>query len=127
MKKEETLRGRGAFSSLFEQGTKLDSGLLRCFFRYERGAGTPLRAGFSVSSRAFNAVKRNRIRRLMRAAFDAEAPVLRSAAGSGTISIVVVFRGRPGPRVERLALAAVQSDMRTLCLQCTARIPAGGS
>ena len=125
MKKEETLRGRGAFSSLFEQGTKLESGLLRCFFRYERGAGTPLRAGFSVSSRTFNAVKRNRIRRLMRAAFDAEAEPLRFAAGPGTISIVVVFRGRPGYRSERMALAAVQQDMRVLCRQCAALVVAG--
>jgi len=124
VKKEETLRGRGAFSALFEQGTKLDSGLLRCFFRYERGAGTPLRAGFSVSSRTFTAVKRNRIRRLMRAAFDAEAASLRSAAGSGTISMVIMFRGRPGYRVERLPLAAVQDDMRALCRQCAARVSA---
>jgi ribonuclease P protein component len=127
VKKEETLRGRLAFSSLFEQGTKLDSGLLRCFFRHERGAGTPLRAGFSVSSRTFNAVKRNRIRRLMRVAFDAEAGPLRSAARPGTISMVVVFRGRPGYRVERLALAAVQNDMRVLCGQCAARVLAGTS
>jgi ribonuclease P protein component len=127
VKKEETLRGRGAFSSLFEQGTKLDSGLLRCFFRYERGAGTPLRAGFSVSSRTFNAVKRNRIRRLMRAAFDAEAAPLRSAAGSGVISMAIVFRGRPGYRVERLPLAAVRNDMRVLCRECAARVSTDAS
>ena len=44
--------------------------MVRCFFRWEAGAGTLVRAGFSVSSRRYNAVRRNRAKRLMRAAYD---------------------------------------------------------
>lgn len=125
MKKEETLRGRGEFSALFERGAKLDSGLVRCFFQFDQGAGTPLRAGFSVSSRVFNAVKRNRIRRLMRVAFDSEAEILRSGAAAGGLRLVFIFRGREGFPVGKLRLADLRIDMRALCLQCASRLPPG--
>ena len=122
MKKKETLRGRGAYSSLYERGTRVDGQLLRCFFHMERGAGTPLRAGFSVSSRTYNAVKRNRIRRLMRAAFDAEGDALRERAREGRLSLLFVFKGRQGVLVERLALKAVRVDMAMLLRDCAGRI-----
>jgi ribonuclease P protein component len=126
VKKGETLRGRGEFSALFERGSKLDSGLVRCFFRFDQGAGTPLRAGFSVSSRTFNAVKRNRIRRLMRVAFDSEAEILRSGAVGGELKLVFVFRGREGFPVGKLRLADLRNDIGAVCRQCASRLPRGG-
>ena len=113
MKKGERLRGRGVFTSLYESGRSLQGELLRCFVRIDTGAGTPIRAGFSVSSRSFNAVRRNRVRRILRAAFDAERTNLTHAAMSADrrISMLVVYRGRSGLPVERLRLADVQPDM----------------
>ena len=122
MRKAETLRGRGAFSSVLKSGEKLDGQLLRCFFRVEEKAGTPVRAGFSVSSRVYNAAKRNRIRRLLRTAFDAEAEVLRDAAGLKTLALVFVFRGGRDEDVRRLRLKDVQTDVAALCRRCAARI-----
>ena len=121
MRKEETLRGRGVFSLMAAQGTKLDGDLLRCFFRVEDKAGPLLRAGFSVSSRSFNAVKRNRIRRLMRVAFDAEKPAFRAAAGERALSVLFVFKGKKGFAVGRLALEKVRADMSMLCRLCAAK------
>jgi len=113
MKKGERLRGRGVFTSLYESGRSLQGELLRCFVRIDTGAGTPIRAGFSVSSRSFNAVRRNRVRRILRAAFDAERANLTRAAVNAErrISMLVVYRGRSGLPVERLQLADVRSDM----------------
>lgn len=123
MKKEETLRGRGSFAAVLETGERIDGELVRCFFRVDRGAGTRVRAGFSVSRRMQNAVRRNRIRRLMRAAFDAECGRLRSSVGGGSLEIVFVFKGKKGTVVERLGLGQMQSDMAALCRRCAAALP----
>jgi ribonuclease P protein component len=124
VKKEETLRGLGSFAAVLETGERIEGELLRCFFRLERRAGTRVRAGFSISStRTRSAVKRNRVKRLMRAAFDAEGGRLRSSVVDGSLAIVFVFKGRKGTAVERLGLGPVQSDMASLCRRCAATLP----
>ena len=117
MKKQETLRGRGTFSRLFASGRRLDGTLVRCFFLLERKEPVALLAGFSVSSRTYNAVRRNRLRRLMREAFTLERPVLWSAVQRGgcSLSIVFVFKGTRGLEMERLSLHPVRSDIASLC------------
>jgi len=123
--KAETLRGRGAFASVYAGGTKLEGTVLRCFFRIDRGAGTLLRAGFSVSSRNFNAVQRNRIRRLMRVAFDGEAGWLRRAVGADRcVAMVFIFKGRKGFAVTQLKLEQVRTDISSLCRRCATAITA---
>ena len=108
---------------MLETGERIEGDLVRCFFRIDRGAGTRVRAGFSVSRRMQNAVRRNRIRRLMRAAFDAESAALRSSITGASLEIVFVFKGKKGTVVERLGLAPVQSDMAALCRRCAAALP----
>jgi ribonuclease P protein component len=122
VKKEETLRGRGSFAAVLETGDRIEGELVRCFFRFDREAGTRLRAGFSVSRRMQNAVRRNRVRRLMRAAFDAESAPLRASVGGGSLAIVFVFKGKKGTVVERLGLGQMQSDMATLCQRCASAL-----
>jgi len=124
MKKGERLRGRGVFTSLYESGRSLQGELLRCFVRIDAGAGAPIRAGFSVSSRSFNAVRRNRVRRILRAAYDAEKTNLTRAAVTAErrVSMLVVYRGRSGLAVERLRLADVRPDMATFSQKISAML-----
>ncbi|MEW6510403.1 MAG: ribonuclease P protein component [Bacteroidota bacterium] len=122
MKKEETLRGRGAFARVYEEGIRIEGEILRCFARYEQGNGRALLAGFSVPAKRFNAVRRNRLRRLMRAAFDTESEVLQAAAAGGRLSVVFVFKGRQGIAAERLGVAQVSKDMESLCRRCVATL-----
>jgi ribonuclease P protein component len=116
VRKAETLRGRGSFQQLTRYGKRFDGEVLRCFCRWEIGAGTLVRAGFSVSARAYNAVRRNRARRLMRAAFDREHEGLACAAdkaGRG-LSLLFVYGGKHG-REEQFSFTRVSGDMNSLC------------
>ena len=119
MKKEETLRGRGSFATVLASGKKIEGELLRCVFCVDRGAGTRVRAGFSVSRKVGGAVMRNRIRRLMRVAYDAEGGRLRGAAA---LDIVFVYKGRKGVPAGRLTLPRVRGDMAALCERCAASL-----
>jgi ribonuclease P protein component len=122
MKKKEMLRGRGAFTRVYDEGIRFEGEILRCFTRFERGNGQSLRTGFSVPARKFNAVRRNRLRRLMRAAFDTEREVLRTAVAGGELSVVFVYKGRKGVAAERLGVAHVRADMGALCRRCAATL-----
>ena len=115
MKKKETLRGRGTFSRLFASGQRLDGELVRCFFVVDRKEPATLLAGFSVSSRTYNAVRRNRLRRLMREAFSLERPALWSAVlrGNCSLSLVFVFKGIR--EADRMSLHPVHAEIAGFC------------
>jgi ribonuclease P protein component len=117
VRKEETLRGRGSFQSLYRSGRKVDGEVLRCFFRWEPGAGTLVRAGFSISAKRFNAVKRNRAKRIMRAAYASEREFLTGAAASsgGRLSVLFVYSGENDPGRVRLDFSRVSGDMTMVC------------
>lgn len=72
--------------------------------------------GFSVPARVFGAVRRNRLKRLMREAFAAErGPLLRAAAERGaTMQVVLVFKGSDTPEVRRLRCADLRSELALL-------------
>lgn len=80
--------------------------------------------GYAVSSRLYNAVRRNRVKRLMRAAFAGEAGALASAlAGSGSsVRLLFVFKGGKGVDVDRLKLLRVQKDIVGLSRTVAARV-----
>jgi ribonuclease P protein component len=88
---------------------------MRCFFRFEEGAGAGLRAGFSVSGRLFGAVMRNRLKRLMRAAFDAERDVIDARRTGGRLTVVFVFRGSRDKSAERLGMNDIRQEMAGFC------------
>jgi ribonuclease P protein component len=123
VRREETLRGRGTFSALYRDGSRLDGEVIRCFFRCEEGAGASVRAGFSVSGRLFGAVMRNRMKRLMRAAFDAERDVVDGRPFEGRLTAVFVYRGSRAKPAERLKMQDVRQDMQRFCRTLAAAKP----
>ena len=125
MKKEGTLRGPGAFRQLYVSSQRLDAELVRCFFILQHTKGhVPLRAGFAVPSKAYNAVRRNRLRRLMREAFASERESIVSALqGSQTSAVLLfAFRGGQGIRIDRLMLHHVHADIAMLCRAVAAKL-----
>ena len=115
MTPKTTLRGRGAFDRVFSSGKRLDGTLLQCIYTIQAGEG--IKAGFAVSSRHFGAVRRNRLRRLMREAFSLEKggliPLLAQRRLSA--SIVFTFRLRKEAQADFLKLEPVRKDMAALC------------
>ena len=96
---------------------RLEGDLLRLFFRSVRGAGTQVRAGFSVSARFFNAVSRNRIRRLLRSAFEVEGPRVQARAEvfGCTLELLFVYKGSKSLLPNRVRLSDVLEEMSALC------------
>jgi len=96
---------------------RLEGDLLRLFFRSVRGAGTQVRAGFSVSARLFNAVSRNRVRRLLRRAFEVEGPKVkaRAEASGCDLEMLFVYKGSPSLLPNRMRLSDVLQEMAELC------------
>ena len=76
-----------------------------------------MRAGFSISAKRFNAVKRNRAKRLMRAAFDLERASLTGAAETAgkPLSVLFVYNGAGKPAPEHFALEPIRTDLCSLC------------
>jgi ribonuclease P protein component len=117
VKKPETLRGRGAFRNVLASGTRIDGAFLRCSFRLGELEDAPLCVGFQVSAKKYNAVRRNRLKRLMREGFrHAQMPLnelLRQRQRG--VSVVVMFKGNKEVPAERTRLHHLQKDMEKFC------------
>jgi len=113
VKPVEALRGHAAFGRVFDGGRKIGGALMVCVFLVDRAEKAALRVGFAVSSRQFNAVRRNRVRRLMREAVRFECAPLNAAVTQLRVSadLVLVFRPRADLDVHRLTLAPFRSDV----------------
>lgn len=91
--------------------------LVRCFVLVEPAPGPELRIGFAVSSKAYSALWRNRLRRLMREAVAAHLPSLEQALGEKALmlSCVFSFNQRTGADVRRLPLSPVAEEIGSHC------------
>lgn len=111
------MRGHAAFSRVFASGRRFDGPRIRCYIRLEPSDHSELQTGYAVSSRTFNAVRRNRLRRLMRAGFAAQRQPLLEALGRAGKSgaMVLFFRGVPGEDVRRLNVHPISVEITRLC------------
>lgn len=85
------------------------TGLFLC----EAADRAALYVGYAVSSRRFSAVRRNRVRRMMREAVRSECAPLCDALlqHSVSASLVMVFRPRTDVDVRRLPLVLFRKDV----------------
>lgn len=124
LKKQAILRGRGAFQRVFEGGRRLDGRLVGCIYSVGSETDSALRAGFVVSSKHLNAVRRNRVRRLLREAFQRSSDDLgRVAEDAGrSVELLLVYRPRQRTETDRLTLRDVLPDVASACRTIAARL-----
>jgi ribonuclease P protein component len=117
VKKPEILRSRELFKHVAMKGKRLNSRLLHCKYVIHKEAESPLQVAFKVPARHFNAVRRNRLKRLMREGFSKERAVLDVALANrnARVAMFFTFNDSDGIFVERLKLQDVQPDVRELC------------
>ncbi len=87
MKKEKTLKERREFSFLYKRGKSLVTPVVVIY--YKKSNNNISRYGITTGKKIGNAVKRNRARRIIRAAFEEIAPELK-----GSYNFVFVARGK---------------------------------
>jgi len=104
------------FERVYRQGRSYGGRffILHLFPRTEDGRGSleGPRLGLSVSRKCGGAVERNRIKRLLREAFEAQAPRLHVAD-----DVVVVARPDAGELAEREGLQGVERELSELVSQ----------
>jgi ribonuclease P protein component len=95
---------------------------VRASYVVEPGDGA-LRVGISVPTTAGTAVRRNRLRRLMRVAIGRERERLHLIVdGSGSdLSIVFQFRVTPSSPIWKITVRDIEADVQKLCAMITDR------
>jgi ribonuclease P protein component len=124
LRKRAILRGRGAFQRVFEGGRRLDGRLVGCIYAVGPATHGALRAGFVVSSRHLNAVRRNRVRRLLREAFRRSSLDLGRATETAvrSVEVLLVYRPRQRTETDRLTVHDVLPDVASACRTIATRL-----
>lgn len=117
MKRWDSLRGHGVINQLYAQGNRLDAELVRCVYTFARGVSPGVRVAFAVPSKTFNAVRRNRLKRLMREAFAREWQILHRDSEQARISASLLFivKGRKRILSTRTTLDSIHQSIASLC------------
>ena len=124
MKKSESLRAGEGFRRTLLEGERIEAKFLRCYYRIVEDEGPPIRVGFAVPSRSFNAVRRNRVKRLLREAVTREKKVVEEALNTAQIraTAVILFRGSKSHPVARMKLQTLQPHVAALCRSLAAKL-----
>ncbi len=104
-------------------GLRIEGKLVRCYFRATGRGESLLRIGVGIQDRSVAAVRRNRGRRLLRAAVDKEHDRLVEGLRARACSLEVLFTLRRGADPAILAFDAIHADLAQLCTTLLIRIP----
>ena len=126
LSKEEILRGREAFHSVFKEGNTVKGELLRLHIRQGTSPDSVgVRVGFAVAGTFRLAVQRNRARRLMREAYRRSRPGLLVAFREAQTGADIVFLYHGGPDVRdprRVKMQEVLLDLDRLVAKLSGRL-----
>jgi ribonuclease P protein component len=116
LRKSEILRGYRSFSPVFRNGVRQEGRLVRALLTAVPSPHPRVLVGISVPARTFDAVRRSRLKRLLRAAFVAEREPLVLAAREREVEIrvVLVFRGADTIDVRRLGTTDLRRELARL-------------
>ena len=97
----------------------MEGTLVRCMVLLEPAPNPRMNVGYVVARRAYTAVLRNRLRRLMREGFALERTRLEDSLKRRSISASIIFMFKPhsSGHIRRLKLAPVSAEIAMHCKQ----------
>lgn len=116
-RKQESLRGRGAFRDVYTRGERIEGKFVRCFVIKANTAASPdsprVVIGTSVSRTVKSAVERNRIKRFVRESYRTHKSILYGTAEhrSSSMKILFVFPARRSDTGRRPSYREIESDI----------------
>ncbi|MEP7220273.1 MAG: ribonuclease P protein component [Bacteroidota bacterium] len=116
------LRGRDVFGRLFREGDGLRRGQLVVKYAFTSGESSEVHTGFVVRRNAGSAVKRNRLRRLLREAYRMQRHRFSESVPVGRQLRLVILWSGSGEQALRPSLDSIQSDMRMALGAISSRI-----
>jgi ribonuclease P protein component len=116
------LRGRDAFGRLFREGDGLRRGQLVVKYAAAPGESPGTHAGFVVRRNTGSAVKRNRLRRLLREAYRLQCGRFIESIPAGLDLRIVILWSGSADQALRPSLETIQSDMRMALGAISSRI-----
>jgi ribonuclease P protein component len=122
LQKQDIIRGRGAFSTIISQGQHIQQTHLRGYLlsvdaKFNRGR--QFRIGFAVSRQVKSAVARNRIRRLMREAYQRRKGTLAEMTRDKGefFSLVLLYIGNETAGMKKVKLEDLEQDIQKVLEQ----------
>jgi len=127
--KRGVLRGRGQFGDVITQGRKVPARLLRAAYVVTERDGGLVRCGISIARQTGNAVRRNRIKRLIREAIRLERSDLQNVSSQANVGVDIVFRFRPVgvPPIRQISLQHIIPEVRKIFGTIVTRMSQGTS
>jgi ribonuclease P protein component len=125
LRKPEILRGHGAFREVLTKGRRLRGTHIFCYLlrvNSDRKKAISVQAGFAVSRNVKSAVKRNRVRRLMREAYRLNKGRVMEFAleQKRCFKIVFLYKEREVENIAELKMRDIDSDIqKTLMIALT--------
>jgi ribonuclease P protein component len=125
LRKPEILRGHGAFREVLTKGRRLRGTHIFCYLlrvNSDRKKAISVQAGFAVSRNVKSAVRRNRVRRLMREAYRLNKGRVMEFAleQKRCFKIVFLYKEREVENIAELKMRDIDSDIqKTLMIALT--------
>jgi ribonuclease P protein component len=112
----ESLSGFGTFTRVITHGKKHEKKPITAFVYNSPGMETSLCVGFAVSKGIKTAVHRNRVKRLMRQAFQLnKVEFIKKIRDGMFIEIVFMYRDDPGMSTHQARLTPIHNALSSLC------------
>lgn len=105
-------------------GRRADGRLLGCFFTRDPAESLLLRFGIVVPAKHLNAVRRNRLKRLMKEAIAKQKDMLYAAQPNctGEVSIVFLYKGTQDLPPDRVKFTDIRQDIAEIFHTVTSKL-----